>query len=157
MADRTVPVELTNLVMVEDESERVLVEKRVKPGWEGLVFPGGHVEKRELILDSAVREVLEETGVIIDTPRLVGIQEFVHPDASRYIVFLCKAKAIGGKLHGSEEGDVFWMDLEELKASEHRMPNYFANILKVFLHDELSEYGLIQLREGEYEFDVSIM
>ena len=156
MADRTVPVELTNLVMVEDDAGRVLVEKRIKPGWEGLVFPGGHVEKDELILDSAVREVEEETGVNIGTPKLVGVQEFVHPDTSRYLVFLCKAKAIGGALHGSEEGDVFWMDLEELKASQHRMPRYFANILKVLLNEEVSEYGLIQIKEGEDVFIESI-
>ena len=156
MADRCVPVELTNLVMVEDENGRVLVENRVKRGWEGLVFPGGHVEKYELILESVVREVEEETGIRISTPKLVGIQEFVHPDASRYMVFLCRARAIGGQLHGSEEGSVFWMDLEELKQSTHRMPEYFENILKVFLDENKSEYGLIQSREDENVFAESI-
>lgn len=156
MVDRTVAAELTNLVMVEDDAGRVLVENRVKPGWEGLVFPGGHVEKYELITDSAVREVEEETGIRICRPKLVGIQEFVHPDASRYLVFLYKAKACGGELRGSEEGNVFWMDLKELKASTHRMPEYFANILKVFLHEEFSEYGLIQSKEDLNVFRESL-
>ena len=156
MANRTVPVELTNLVMVEDDRGRVLVQNRIKPGWEGLVFPGGHIEKEELILDSAIREVMEETGICIRTPKLVGIQEFIHPDASRYLVFLFKAKAAGGTLHGSEEGGVLWMTLDELEANKHRMPEYFANILKVFLNDDLSEYGLIQSKEDEHVFAQSI-
>ena len=56
-------VELTNMVMVTDETTgRVLVQERVK-SWKGLSFPGGHVEPGESFVDSAVREIKEETGL----------------------------------------------------------------------------------------------
>ena len=58
-------VELTNMVMVKDESTgKLLVQERVK-SWKGISFPGGHVEPGESFVDSAIREVKEETGLDI--------------------------------------------------------------------------------------------
>ena len=42
---RTEKVILTNMVMVYDDNGNVLVEDRVDPGWRGVAFPGGHVER----------------------------------------------------------------------------------------------------------------
>ena len=41
-----VNIELTNMCMVADGT-KVLVQNRVKPGWTGITFPGGHVEPGE--------------------------------------------------------------------------------------------------------------
>lgn len=152
MTDRTERIELTNMVMVEDGAGNVLVEKRVKPGWSGLVFPGGHVERQEKLTDSAIREVFEETGLTIEQPRLIGVQQFAYADGHRYLVFLFKAHRFNGAIHGSEEGDVVWMPLEELKTSTDRMPRYFESILQVFLSEEITEYALVQSRDDEKEW-----
>ena len=39
-----------------------------KTGTKGLVFPGGHVEEGESLLESVIREMKEETGLTIKNP-----------------------------------------------------------------------------------------
>ena len=45
----------TNMVMIEDSKGNVLVQRRTR-GWNGLVFPGGHLKEKETATDSAIRE-----------------------------------------------------------------------------------------------------
>ena len=75
MAKREVCV-LTNMVMVYDDSGRVLVQRRSDKNWPGCTFPGGHVEPGEPFLDSAVREVREETGVEASIVKYVGKSQY---------------------------------------------------------------------------------
>ncbi len=58
----------------------LLVERGREPlkGWWSL--PGGAVEVGERLEDAIRREVLEETGLIIDTPALFEIFERIMPD-----------------------------------------------------------------------------
>lgn len=49
MADRYTPIELTNMIMIENpETHEVLVEDRKNPKWPGVTLPGGHVEVGDL-------------------------------------------------------------------------------------------------------------
>lgn len=57
-------VELTNICMIYDEkNNKVLVQDRIK-SWKGITFPGGHIEYGEGIVESTIREIKEETGLI---------------------------------------------------------------------------------------------
>jgi 8-oxo-dGTP diphosphatase len=46
-----------------------------RSNWPGVAFPGGHVEKGESFTDTVIREVQEETGLTISSPRLCGITD----------------------------------------------------------------------------------
>lgn len=49
----------------------MLVKQSYSPGW---ILPGGGVEKGELLISSAIREIREETGIIAEGPlQLHGI------------------------------------------------------------------------------------
>ena len=72
---RTETVTFTNMCMICD-GDKVLVQNRNDPDWPGITFPGGHVEKGESFVDAVVREVLEETGLTIFAPRLVGVKDW---------------------------------------------------------------------------------
>lgn len=135
-------VELTNMVMIEDKATgKVLVQERVK-SWKGLSFPGGHVEPGESFVDSAMREIKEETGLDIRNLKSCGVIHWAHNrNFNRYIVFLYKTTDFSGELLSeTEEGRVFWVDPEELKSMN--LSSNFAKYIPMFMSDEFSEaYG----------------
>ncbi len=106
-------VVLTNMCMIRDGS-KVLVEEKVGVDFKGVIFPGGHVEEHEPVVDSVIREIKEETGLTIEKPVLCGIKEWINEDGSRYVVFLFKADTFTGELMSSSEGRVFWVEMEDV-------------------------------------------
>lgn len=133
-------VELTNMCMVCDAKGNVLVQnKKGDRTWHGWNFPGGHVEQGEFVTPSVVREIREETGLTIENPKLCGIKEFQkEQDGKRFIVFLYVASRFSGELRSSDEGDVFWYPLSELKRSKE-LADGFSEMLPVFTSEEISE------------------
>ena len=139
---RTEIVTLTNMCMVTDGT-RVLVQNRVDPDWSGYTFPGGHVEAGESFTDAVIREVREETGLTIEAPRLCGIKDWPEEDGSRYIVLLYRADRFTGTLTSSGEGEVSWVELDELRSLP--LADSMENMLRVFLEEEISEqYYLLE-------------
>ena len=88
---RSEPVELMNMCVLRRGS-KVLVQDRTDPNWSGVAFPGGHVEKGESFTDSVIREVQEETGLTISSPRLCGIKDWCG-DGVRHVVLLYRASS----------------------------------------------------------------
>ena len=133
-------VELTNMCMICDGKGNVLVQnKKNHPTWHGWNFPGGHVEKGEYVTPSVIREMKEETGLTITSPKLCGIKEFHKmKDGKRYIVFLYVANQFSGELKSSTEGDVFWYPLSELAQSDKPIDG-FGEMIPVFTENKISE------------------
>ena len=121
--------------MIKD-GDKYLLQNRVKKDWQGYTFPGGHIEPGESIVQSAIREGREETGLIMKNPRLVGVKQF-WVKSGRYIVFLFSATKFSGDLRGSNEGEVGWFTKEEMK--NIHLVNHFFEHLDVF-EGEYSEY-----------------
>ena len=134
---RTEIVTITNMCMIYDGT-KVLVQEKVDDDYCGITFPGGHVEKGESFTDAVIREVLEETGLKISSPRLCGIKDWTNDDGSRYMVLFYKTDKFEGELSSSEEGDVHWIELEKMKKSN--LAEGMDKMLEVFLSEDLSEY-----------------
>ena len=114
--ERAEKVILTNLCMIQDGT-KVLVQEKVGKDAGGIIFPGGHVEEHEPVVDSVIREMKEETGLTIEKPQLCGIKEWINEDGTRYVVFLFKTDRFSGKLASSDEGRVFWLEKDEVLKS----------------------------------------
>ena len=127
----------TNMVMIYDGKNNVLVERRVK-GWNGLVFPGGHLKEKETATESAIREIKEETGLTISKLKLCGIKQWFHPDEGRNVCFLFKTNVYSGEIVSSSEGEIFWMPLDKLIGSKD-VASGFDVMLKVFLDESINE------------------
>lgn len=134
---RTETVTITNMCMIYDGT-RVVVQNRNDPNWPGITFPGGHVEKGESFTDAVIREIYEETGLTITSPQLCGIKDWVNDDGSRYIILLYKTNEFHGSLISSVEGEVFWVELNDML--KMRMTEGMETQLQVFLDDNLSEH-----------------
>ena len=129
-------VVFTNMCMV-CSGTNVLVQDRKDPDWPGITFPGGHVEEGESFTDAVVREVWEETGLKIASPRLCGIKDWMQEDGSRYMVLLYRADRFDGELSSSAEGEVFWVELGEMK--KLALAEGMETQLEVFLREETGE------------------
>ena len=139
---RTTPTILCNLCMVEDlENGKVILQYRSPERykkWSGYAFPGGHIEEGESLAESVIREVYEETGLTIAAPKLVAVKDWEPDEGGRYIVFCYKATEYTGQLRSSEEGEVSWVEkdqLEKLDLSYDMLP-----LLEVMEDPDLSEY-----------------
>lgn len=108
-------VDLTNMVMVYKEDGSILVQLRKKNDWPGLNFPGGHVENEESIIESAKREMKEETGLDIANLEPMGYFEWNEPKKElRYVTLLFRTKNFSGEIISSKEGEVFWIKKDEI-------------------------------------------
>lgn len=99
---------LTNMCMVCD-GDYVLVEDKQHGSYRGVTFPGGHIETGESLVDSVIREVHEETGLVIKNPKLCGIYDWMTEENVRYLVFIYQATTFSGEPCASEEGQVRWI------------------------------------------------
>lgn len=138
--NRSRPVILANMCMISDDAGNVVVQQRQK-SWKGIAFPGGHIEEDESFVDSTIREVYEETGLIIRDLKLCGIKHYMVGEFL-YVVFLYKTSTFSGVLRGSEEGDVFWIARDELETLS--LASDFEKVLPLFERDDVSESYYVQ-------------
>jgi ADP-ribose pyrophosphatase YjhB (NUDIX family) len=78
--ERALAVRPSASAVIFDRRGRVLLQQRSDGGQWGL--PGGSVEIGESVTDAVIREVREETGLIVTVRRLVG----VYSDPARQVV-----------------------------------------------------------------------
>ena len=90
-------------VAARDDRGRVLLARHIEgDAW---VLPGGTVEPGETPSDAALREMWEETGLVVQLTRLVGvfggtdyIIQYRNGDRTSYVVAVFEATAVGGRL-----------------------------------------------------------
>ena len=146
--NRRTEVELTNMCLIYDDN-RILVQQKTGIGYEeGLVFPGGHVEPGESLLQSVIREMKEETGLDIENPQPCGYKDWIQEDGTRYLVLLYKTNRFSGELKASDEGKVFWLDKKDIPKAN--LIWNMRELLNVFEGNEYSEY-FFTYKDGAYE------
>jgi ADP-ribose pyrophosphatase YjhB (NUDIX family) len=101
------------------EAGRVLLVRRggepLKGHWS---LPGGLLELGESLADGVVREIREETGLLVEPLQLIELLDRIHRDGTRvqyhYVIadYLCRVR--GGTLLAASDADaVRWVERAE--------------------------------------------
>ncbi len=97
--------------------------------WNGL---GGKFEPGESPEECVIREVREESGLRIRSPRLKGVLTFpLFSKGEDWYVFVFTASSFSGRLTDSDEGDLAWIkDADLLKLNLWPGDRVFLPLLK---------------------------
>lgn len=92
----------------------VLVKEAQKQVYGKWNYPAGHLDFEENILEAAIREVKEETGLDVELEGLLGIYQ-THEEGNNAVIFIFKAIVIRGNLKYAkgELLDAKWFTYEE--------------------------------------------
>ena len=104
-------------IIRDDAGRIVLVKRAIEPGYGKWVYPGGYVDRGELVRDAALREAREEAGLVVRLERLINV--YSYPGRAP-VVIVYTATIVGGTLMVDDEGlearffrpeDIPWDDL----------------------------------------------
>jgi 8-oxo-dGTP diphosphatase len=100
--------------VITHEGKVLLVRRRVKEGALSWQFPSGEVEPGEPADKAAVREVREETGLIVSESNILG--ERIHPNTGRKMIYVaCSVIEGEAKVVDDDELDALaWVDHADL-------------------------------------------
>lgn len=143
---------LTTLCYIEQDGaylmmHRVKKEKDVnKDKWVGV---GGHFEEGESPEECLLREVLEETGLMLTDYRLRGVITFLTDVWQPEYMFLYTAGGFTGTLSDCDEGVLEWVPKEKVL----QLPIWEGDKIFFRLMEERQDFFSLKLR---YEKDVLV-
>ena len=90
--------------------ENVLLIRREKEPYKGsITVPGGKKERGETFIDACVREMEEETGLIVENPTVRGIAHVAQEGLGKEVISVYfSACSFHGTLRESDEGSLVW-------------------------------------------------
>jgi 8-oxo-dGTP diphosphatase len=111
-------LKLSTLCYLRDGDKTLMLNRNKKQGdvhtgkWNGL---GGKFERGESPEECVKREVKEESGLLIHSPKLRGFLTFPQfKDGEDWYVYVFEAYDFEGKLIDSPEGELEWIKTSEV-------------------------------------------
>lgn len=138
---RPIPA-VASIVMDKD---KILLVRRGNAPSKGLWgLPGGAVEVGETLIQAAIREVEEETGVKVEVLKYLKALDSINRDEAgrirfHYVIFEYLAKPVTGEPHAATDvDDVGWFPITELDKANVN-PWTLKFLKKVFAKEGLDQ------------------
>ena len=103
---------LATACIIEKDGLTLMVRRAVQTGYGLWSMPGGFVDRGEQVESAAAREVWEETGLLVDVQRLVGL--FSQPGHAVVVAAYSAIETGGALAVGPECLDVDYFGVENL-------------------------------------------
>lgn len=87
-------------IPVTDSGELVLIRRGIEPAYGTWSQPGGFLEVDETVAEAAIRETLEETGLIVEPGEIIGLYSRLE---AAVVVLVYEARILGGRIRTSAE------------------------------------------------------
>jgi 8-oxo-dGTP diphosphatase len=109
------PALAVDAVIIKD-GKIVLIKRKEEPFQGQYALPGGFVEYGETVEAALRREVLEETGLIVEVNSLVGIYSDPHRDPRGHVVSAAFSAVIvsGALASGSDAAEAHFWEITNL-------------------------------------------
>ena len=122
-----------------------------KDKWIGV---GGHAEGNETPQECLLREVKEETGLLLTSYKLRGLITFISDEYEAEMMCLFTADGYTGELITCDEGELEWVK----KSDVPQLPTWEgdAQFLKLLLEDEKRFFAMKLRYEGERLIEKSV-
>ena len=110
---------MTTLCYIEKDGKYLMLHRVKKHHdinagkWIGV---GGHVENGETPEECLLREVKEETGLVLTAYRLHGLVTFLSDACEPELMCVFTADAFDGEMIECDEGELAWVDKSEVLA-----------------------------------------
>ena len=122
-----------------------------KDKWIGV---GGHAEGNETPQECLLREVKEETGLLLTSYKFRGLITFISDEYEAEMMCLFTADGYTGELITCDEGELEWIK----KSDVPQLPTWEgdAQFLKLLLEDEKRFFAMKLRYEGERLVEKSV-
>jgi len=111
-------IKATAYCIIDNNGRILLTQDEGKTGWK---LPGGAIKKNESLVEAAVREVKEETGLDVEITGLVSLQEYTNKRGEHRLRVYFAANLKGGseQVNPGEVAKIVWLSKSEvLRLSE---------------------------------------
>lgn len=110
---------LVGVLAIVRRGERVLLAQRTQAATRGRwTFPGGHIEFGETLIDAAMRELFEETGVSAEPVGVMPALDYIRDNVHYVLVPVVADWREGDAIANDDAGDVRWVTIGELESGE---------------------------------------
>lgn len=140
------------LVYLENDGDILLLNRNNPPHKNTYISPGGKLEEYETPSAAAEREVMEETGIDIRNPRLVGMLTETSNTEYNWISYVYHTEIDTREYTSTEEGELSWYSWDELDEIEEPPPTqYVSNFVRKGEFFALD--ATYTVKDGELEMD----
>ena len=102
-------------VVINDKNEILVIKEKISNL--GYKLPGGHIDNGEMISTALEREVLEETGIIVEFESIISLGHFYPHQfhkSNLYILCIAKPKTFEINIQDTQEiVDAKWVDVNK--------------------------------------------